>query len=280
MTPRLREVKVLGPRGFIEAAYAEWGTGGRTAICVHGLTRNGRDFDWLAPALAERGWRVLCPDVPGRGRSTWLSEPKDYGYGLYLSVAAALIARADTERVSWVGTSMGGIIGMMVAAQPSAPFDALVLNDVGSLIPKAAIVRIGTYVGSAPAFADLAAAEAYLRRVHAPFGGLTDAQWRHMAVHGTRKAEDGLRLNYDPAIALAFKEQEPQDVDLRPVWEKVTCPTLILRGASSDLLLAETAAEMSTGGRADLIEFPNCGHAPSLMEPDQIDAVVDFLERH
>jgi pimeloyl-ACP methyl ester carboxylesterase len=278
MTPRLRGLKVLGLRGFIDVAYAEWGTGDRTAICVHGLTRNGRDFDWLAPALVERGWRVLCPDMPGRGCSAWLTEPKDYGYALYLSVAAALIARADAERVSWVGTSMGGIIGMMVAAQPSAPLDALILNDVGALIPKAAIARIGTYVGSAPAFADLDAAEAYLRRVHAPFGALTDAQWRHMAVHGTRKAEDGLRLNYDPAIALPFKEQEPQDVDLRPVWEKVSCPTLILRGATSDLLLAETAAEMSAGGRAGLIEFPNCGHAPSLMEPAQIAAVVDFLE--
>jgi pimeloyl-ACP methyl ester carboxylesterase len=272
-------LKVLGPRGFIDVAYAEWGAGSRTAICVHGLTRNGRDFDWLAPALAERGWQVLCPDMPGRGRSAWLSEAKDYGYALYLSVAAALMARADAERVSWVGTSMGGIIGMMVAAQPGAPLDALVLNDVGALIPKAAIARIATYVGNAPAFADLVAAEAYLRRVHAPFGALTDAQWRHMAAHGTTATAGGLRLNYDPAIALPFREQEPQDVDLQPVWQKVACPTLILRGASSDLLLAETAAEMSAGGRARLIEFPNCGHAPSLMEPAQIAAVVDFLER-
>jgi pimeloyl-ACP methyl ester carboxylesterase len=278
MTPRLRGLKVLAPRGFIEVAYAEWGTGERTAICVHGLTRNARDFDWLAPALARRGWRVLCPDMPGRGRSAWMSEAKDYGYALYLSVAAALIARADAERISWVGTSMGGILGMMVAAQPHAPLDALVLNDVGAFIPKAAIVRLSTYVGGAPAFADLAAAEAYLRRVHAPFGALTDAQWRHLAVHGTRQAEDGLRLNYDPAIALPFKEQEPQDVDLRPIWQKVACPTLILRGATSDLLLAETAAEMSADGRARLVEFTGCGHAPSLMEAGQIDAVAAFLE--
>lgn len=279
MTPRLRGLKVLGLRGFIDVAYAEWGAGDRTAICVHGLTRNGRDFDWLAPALAERGWRVLCPDMPGRGRSPWLSEAKDYGYALYLSVAAALIARAGAERVSWVGTSMGGMLGMMVAAQAGAPVDALVLNDVGAFIPKAAIARLGTYVGNAPAFPDLAAAESYLRRIHAPFGALTDAQWHHLAVHGTRSAEDGLRLNYDPAIALPFKEQEPQDVDLRPIWQKVVCPTLILRGATSDLLLAETAAEMSAGGRARLIEFPGCGHAPSLMERGQIDAVIDFLER-
>lgn len=280
MTPRLRGLKVLGPRGFTDVAYAEWGgPGGRTAICVHGLTRNGRDFDWLAPALAARGWRVLCPDMPGRGRSAWMSDAKDYGYALYLSVAAALIARADAERVSWVGTSMGGIIGMMLAAQPAAPLDALVLNDVGAFIPQAAIARIGTYVGNAPAFADLAAAEAYLRRVHAPFGALTDAQWRHLAEHGTRPTEDGLRLNYDPDIAVPFKEQAPQDVDLRAVWQKVACPTLVLRGATSDLLLAETAAEMSAGGRATLIEVQNCGHAPALMEPAQIDAVIDFLER-
>jgi pimeloyl-ACP methyl ester carboxylesterase len=282
MTPRLREMKALGPHGFTGVSYADWGdeAAGRTAICVHGLTRNARDFDWLAPALAARGWRVLCPDMPGRGRSAWVGDPKDYGYALYLAVAAALIARSGAEQVAWVGTSMGGIIGMMLAAQAGTPLRALVLNDVGAMIPKASIARIGTYVGEAPAFADLDAVEAYLRRVHAPFGALTDAQWRHMAVHGAREDRGCYRLHYDPAIAIPFKEQEPQDVDLRPVWRNVTCPTLVLRGAASDLLLPETATEMTADGRAALVEIPGCGHAPALMDPDQIAIVADFIGRH
>lgn len=281
MTPRLRALKALGPHGFTEIAYTEWGPdqGSRVAICVHGLTRNARDFDWLAAVLAGRGWRVLCPDMPGRGRSAWLGDPADYGYALYLSAAAALIARSGAETVSWVGTSMGGIIGMMLAAQAKSPVTALVLNDVGAVIPKAALARIGSYVGDAPAFADLAALEAYLRRVHAPFGALTDEQWRHLATYGARRADDGLRLHYDPAIATLFKTQELQDVDLRPVWQLVRCPTLILRGASSDLLLPETAAAMTADGRAALVEVPGCGHAPSLMAPGQIATVADFLER-
>jgi pimeloyl-ACP methyl ester carboxylesterase len=283
MTPRLRELKALGPHGFTEVAYAEWGAEAspRTVICVHGLTRNGRDFDWLAQALAVRGWRVLCPDMPGRGRSAWMSDPSDYGQALYLSVGAALIARSGAAHVSWVGTSMGGNIGMLLAAQANAPISALVLNDIGALIPKAALARIAIYVGDAPTFADLGAVEAYLRRVHAPFGALTDEQWRHMAIHSAGPAEQGgLRLLYDPAIAIPFKQQEPQDVDLWPVWKDVKCPTLILRGATSDLLPAKTAAEMSADGRAALIEIAGCGHAPALAEPGQIAAVADFLERH
>ncbi len=280
MTPRLRELTALAPHGFTEIAYTEWGAGDRVAICVHGLTRNGRDFDWLARALADRGWRVLCPDMPGRGRSAWLRDPAHYGYALYLSVGAALIARSDAARVSWVGTSMGGIIGMMLAAQPDTPLATLVLNDVGAFIPKASLARIATYVGDDPVFADLAAVETYLRGVHAPFGALSDEQWRHLAVHGSRPAESGgLRLHYDPAIALPFRQQEAQDVDLGPVWNKVACPTLVLRGATSDLLLKETAAEMAADGRATVVEVPGCGHAPSLMEPAQIATVLDFLER-
>lgn len=288
MTPRLNRLKVLGPRGFTDLAYAEWGSPDtkRVAVCVHGLTRNGRDFDWLAPALAARSWRVLCPDMPGRGRSAWLAEPGDYGYPLYNAVGAALIARSGADEVAWVGTSMGGIIGMMLAAQRGTPIARLVLNDVGALIPKASLERIATYVGNDLHFSDSAALEAYLRRVHAPFGALTDAQWRHMAAYGSRPAEQGgLRLHYDPAIALPFKQQEAQDVNLWPVWEQVACPALIIRGQSSDLLPAEVATEMTRRGRAaqggavSLTEIAGCGHAPALMDDAQVATVVDFLER-
>jgi pimeloyl-ACP methyl ester carboxylesterase len=283
MTPKLRTLSALGPHGFTEIAYAEWGEGDRTVICAHGLTRNARDFDWLAEALVARGWRVLCPDMPGRGRSAWLNDPSDYGYVLYLAASAALIARSGAARVAWVGTSMGGIIGMMLAAQPNSPVQTLVLNDVGALIPAASIARIASYVGDAPDFTDLAAVESYLRRVHAPFGALSDEQWRHLAAISTRPAEQGgLRLHYDPAIALPFKQQEPKDVDLWPIWEKVACPTLIVRGATSDLLRADTAREMAGRTRAKevrLVEFAGCGHAPALMDPAQIAAIADFLER-
>jgi pimeloyl-ACP methyl ester carboxylesterase len=289
MEPRLNRLNVLGPHGFTSVAYAEWGAAdaGRVAVCAHGLTRNGRDFDWLAAALASRGWRVLCPDMPGRGASAWLPEPGDYGYALYNAAGAALIARAGVERVAWIGTSMGGIIGMMLAAQRNTPVAKLVLNDGGALIPKASLERIATYVGSEPQFADATALEVYLRRVHAPFGPLTDAQWRHLATFGARPAEQGgLRLHYDPAIALPFKQQqELQDVNLWPVWEQVACPTLIIRGQSSDLLLAETAAEMTTRGSAaragavSLAEIAGCGHAPALMDDAQIALVAEFLER-
>jgi pimeloyl-ACP methyl ester carboxylesterase len=283
MTPKLRSLNVLGPHGFTEIAYTEWGDADRTAICVHGLTRNSHDFDDLAEALAARGWRVLCPDMPGRGRSAWLDDPAGYGYVLYLAASAALIARSGAARVAWVGTSMGGIIGMMLAAQPNTPLQSLVLNDVGALIPAASVARLASYVGDAPDFADLAAVEAYLRRVHGPFGALTDQQWRHMATHGARPVEQGrLRLHYDPAIALPFKQQEAKDVNLWPVWEKVACPTLIVRGAASDLLPRETADDMLGRARTKdvrLVEIAGCGHAPALMDAAQIAIVADFLER-
>jgi pimeloyl-ACP methyl ester carboxylesterase len=276
----------LGPHGFTRLAYAEWGPvdAAQTVMCVHGLTRNARDFDPLANALADRGYRVVAPDMPGRARSAWLSVPDDYGYPLYLSASAALYARLQTDTLAWIGTSMGGLIGMMLAGQSETPVRRLVINDIGPFLPKAALSRIGTYVGGDPRFADLDAVEAYLRRVHAPFGPLSDAQWRHLAVHSAVPAEPGrLKLHYDPAIALPFTQKEPADVDLWPVWEQVACPTLVLRGARSDVLLAETAVEMTKRGRAaasgqvQLIEIEECGHAPGLMDEGQIALVADFL---
>lgn len=288
MTPQLYELKVLGPHGFTRLAYAEWGPrdAARTVICVHGLTRNGRDFDWLAAAFAEQGCRVLCPDMPGRGRSAWLADPSDYGYPLYVAAGAALIARTGAADVVWIGTSMGGLIGMMLAAQADTPIARLVVNDVGPFIPKSALERIGTYVGNDRRFRDMAEVEAYLRRVHAPFGDLSDAQWRHLAAHGAVPAEqEMLKLHYDPAIAIPFTKGEPQDVNLWPVWENIRCPVLVVRGASSDLLLPETAAEMTKRGRAaadgrvELVEFENCGHAPSLMNQAQIERIAAFVRQ-
>lgn len=292
MTPRERAMAVLTPGGFVRLAWAEWGpeTASRTVVCVHGLTRNSRDFDWLARALAAEGWRVAAVDVPGRGRSGWLRRPEDYGYPAYMAALAALIARLGVDAVDWVGTSMGGLIGMMLAAQPvpsgmNGPIRRLVLNDIGPFIPKAALERIARYVGQVPPLPDVAAVEAHLRRVHAPFGPLSDAQWRHLATHSALPAAsgDGYRLHYDPAIAQAFAAGPLEDVSLWPVWEPIDMPVLVLRGAESDLLLPETAAEMTRRGAAAsrgvvrARAVAGAGHAPALMADDQIAAIRDFL---
>jgi len=277
----IHSLPCLGPHGFHHIRYTEWGDARNpdVVICVHGLTRNGRDFDALARALAS-DYRVLCPDVVGRGLSDWLPHPQDYGYPLYLSDMAALIARSGAARVHWVGTSMGGLIGMMLAAQSNSPIERLVINDVGPLVPKAALQRLAGYVGRTGSFETADALEAHLRTVLAPFGPLTDEQWRHLALHSTRTNSDGtLSLAYDPAIAHAFAG-EATDVVLWPLWDAVRCPTLVLRGMESDLLRAETAAEMTQRGpRAQLCEFAGIGHAPALMDTTQIERIVHFLRR-
>ena len=271
----------LGPHGFFRLAYTCFRppeASGPPVVCVHGLTRNGRDFDALAERLA-RGRHVVAPDMPGRGKSDWLSVKTDYGYPLYLSAVAALMGSLGSDTIDYVGTSMGGIIGMMLASQPKSPIRRLVLNDVGPLIPKAALERIGTYVGKGEEFADLGALEAYFRAVSAPFGRLTDTQWHSMAEHGHRRLENGkLALGYDPDIGLPFRGEQ-QDVDLWQFYDLIRCPTLVVRGAQSDLLLADTAAEMTRRGpKAELYEVAEAGHAPALMAEEQIDTVERFLE--
>ncbi len=270
----------LSVGGFHRLAYGEWGapSGERVVVCVHGLTRNARDFDVLATALAEEGLKVVCPDVVGRGQSGRLADPAGYGYPQYLADMNALIARLDVTGLDWIGTSMGGLIGMMLAAQPNTPLRRLVINDVGPFIPKAALERIGDYVGRDPLFADLDAVEAHFRTVYAPFGALDDLQWRHLVAHGVVAAEGGYRFAYDPGIAAPFKGDSLEDVDLWAVWDAIEIPVLVLRGAESDLLLAETAAEMATRGpKAKVIEIPGCGHAPALMDDQQVALVRDWL---
>lgn len=275
-----RSFRGLSPAGFHSVAYTQWGRddASRTVVCVHGLTRNGRDFDQLALSLAEKR-RVACPDVVGRGRSGWLPLAALYGYPQYCADMAALIARLGVEEVDWVGTSMGGLIGMMLAAQPNSPIRRLVVNDVGPFIAKAGLQRIADYVGKDPVFEDLAAVESYLRFVLMGFGRLPAECWRHMAEHSARRLPDGrYGLAYDPGIAEAFKSQPVGDVDLWAVWDRIKCPVLVLRGADSDLLTAETAAEMTRRGPgARVVEFAHTGHAPALMTEDQISVVRSFL---
>jgi pimeloyl-ACP methyl ester carboxylesterase len=275
-----RSLRALSTLGFHRLAYVEWGApdAARAVVCVHGLTRNGRDFDFLAAGLAGAGCRVACPDMPGRGRSDWLADPRLYGIPQYMSDSAALIARLGAETVDWVGTSMGGLVGMMLAAQPNSPIRRLVLNDVGPFIPKAALERIATYVGLDPRFESTERLEAALRSAYAPFGPLTDEQWAHLAKHEARHTPDGIALGYDPRIAEPIRGAPVQDVDLWAIYEAIRCPVMVVRGASSDLLLAETAAEMADRGpRARVFEVAEAGHAPALMADDQITAVRDFL---
>jgi len=261
-------------------AYVAWGDGEATSnvVCVHGLTRNGRDFDGLASKLAENS-RVVCPDIVGRGKSDWLRDAGQYQTPQYMADMASLIARMDVGWVDWVGTSMGGLIGMALAAMPETPIRRLVLNDVGPFVPKAALERIAAYCGKAPEFPDTGALEAYLRDVHASFGSLTDEQWRHLAMHGGRETEDGVSLAYDPGIAVPFEAVQPMtDVDLWSVWDAIRCPVLVLRGETSDLLSKETATEMAARGpKATIVEIGGCGHAPALMAEDQIEIVNDWL---
>lgn len=277
-------VSCLGARGFHRMHYTDWGSpdAERIVVCVHGLTRNGRDFDFLAQALLP-DFRVVCPDIAGRGRSDWLRAKEDYAYPQYCADMTALIARITAggkpRRIYWVGTSMGGIIGMLLAARPDTPIRKLVLNDVGAVIPKAALERIGTYVGQDPRFRTLEDMEAMVRAVLAPFGPLTDAQWRHITETGaTQHADGSWGMRYDPDIAIPFRKGPLAEVQMWPIWDAVACPTLLLRGAESDLLLKETAAAMTRRGpRPALVEFEGIGHAPMLMADDQIRVVRDFL---
>ena len=284
MEMRDGKVKCLSAAGFHHMAYVEWGdaTNPKVLVCVHGLTRCSRDFDFLAQALADE-YRVVCPDVVGRGCSDWLRNKSLYAVPQYCADITTLLARLDVESVDWVGTSMGGLIGMALAVQPETPIRRLVLNDVGPVITASSLERIGTYLGAAPRFDSIEQAEAFVRFVSATFGSFSDEQWRHLTVHVTRVAADGkLEFAYDPGIAEPFREVQAtsngKDVEMWPIYDGITCPTLLLRGEASDLLTHETALQMSQRGpRAKLVEVPGVGHAPMLMNSHQVAPLREFL---
>ena len=285
LTPCFGDFVALGPDGFTRVAYTAWGPedAARTLVCVHGLTRNGRDFDFLAQRFAAQGMRVVAPDLPGRGRSAPADHAEHYSAPLYVAAMGALIAHLAVEEIDWIGTSLGGHIGMELASRPGSPVRRLVLNDFGARVPSAALLRIGNYLRTTPEFHTLAEVEAYIRDIYAPFGPLSDDHWRHLARHSVRDESGQLRLNYDPRIATQFSRALFLDVTLWRVWERVECPVLILRGEDSDLLLPETVVEMKRRGvagrldRVQSIEIPHCGHAPALMADEQIRVIENFL---
>lgn len=278
---RQHQVQCITPGGLHQMAYTEWGdpANRKVLVCVHGMSRCSRDFDELARAMAGE-YRVVCPDVPGRGLSGWLKNPMEYQVQTYVADMVTLLARVHADSVHWVGTSMGGLIGMTLASLPESPLQKLVLNDVGPVITAVSLARIGEYLGLSPQFPDFAAAVQYIRAVSATFGAHSDAQWSALTEHVTRRQPDGsYRMHYDPAIAAPFKVTKfEKDIELWPYYDAIRCPTLVLRGALSDLLKRETLQEMSQRGpRARIVEIADVGHAPTLMHADQISIVRDFL---
>lgn len=276
-----KTVQCISPGGLHRMAYMEWGErdNPRVLVCVHGLTRNGRDFDELAHAMSTH-YRVVCPDVVGRGLSSHLRDPAYYAIPQYVSDMVTLIARLNVSSVHWVGTSMGGLIGMALAAQENSPIHKLVLNDVGPVITLESLKRIAEYVGTDPSWATVDEAEAYVRAVSASFGRLTDEQWRYLTATSIAQRPDGRwGFRYDPRIAEPFKASfADKDIDLWPFYDRITCPTLAIRGAESDLLTREVWQQMAVRGpQAKLAEIAGVGHAPMFQSEDQISIVRDFL---
>lgn len=276
---RTRSVMALDPVGFHRVVYHEWGSADndRVLVCVHGLARNSRDFDELARALS-RDYRVVCPDMPGRGESDWLSPGLSYDIPRYLSDMATLLARLDVDQVDWIGTSMGGIIGICLAALPNSPIRSLVLNDVGCFIGKNALQRISQYLGD-HRFSSVAEVEQYMRTTYTAYQGLSDKQWQHLARYGHRTVSEGqYGLHYDPRIAEQSWESQDQDIDLEPVWSQVSCPQMLIWGDQSDVLTADTVTRMQQlRPELDLYRIEGMTHAPSLMETEQINAIQQWL---
>ncbi|MDP3629205.1 MAG: alpha/beta hydrolase [Hydrogenophaga sp.] len=290
--PTLNYVTCPDAAGGHRMAWWQWGDpqAAHVVICVHGLSRQGRDFDVLAQALCERSGgrlRVVCPDVVGRGRSDWLKDPAGYQVASYAADMLALLGALKPTTLDWVGTSMGGLIGMVLAGQPQlpCPFRKLVLNDVGPALSWQAIQRIGTYLGVPVRFDSIEQAAEALRLISAGFGPHTREQWLALTAPMLKPAGDGkgLMLHYDPAIALPFRALTPEssaqgEAVLWQLYDAIQADTLLLRGAQSDLLTPQTALAMTQRGpRARLVEFPGVGHAPTLVAANQVQTVCDFL---
>lgn len=277
---------MFGKSGTHRIVWYEWGEpSAKPVLCVHGLTRNGHDFDFFAEALVKKGYRVICPDVVGRGKSAWLENPKHYGYPLYCADMLFLLDHLGIKTVDWVGTSMGGLMGMMIAATHPERISRLVLNDIGSFIPKAALMRIGAYISQRISFRSMEDGKEYLRNAMATFGIFKEEHWDHLTKFNfIREPGGSFHIAYDPALSNAFrlksgKPKKMPDMDFSKLWGMVKCPVLVIRGAESDLLLKETAEKMAAHKDVELIEFENCGHAPMLMDEAQIKPVVKWLSQ-
>ncbi len=282
--PRLQYLRCLDSRGLHRMAYWEWGDplNPRVVVCVHGLSRQGRDFDTLARDLSAQ-YRVVCPDVVGRGQSDWLADPMGYNVPSYVADMVTLVARLQVDAVDWVGTSMGGLIGLGLASLAGSPVRKLVLNDVGPSLQPAALQRIGTYLGLPAHWATVEEAADALWSISQGFGPHGREQWLALTRPQLRPDGTGFKPHYDPAIAVPFRAFTPElaaagEAMLWQSWDRVQCPTLLLRGADSDLLSRDTAQAMcKRGPPTTLVEFAGVGHAPTLVAADQREAVTAFL---
>ncbi|GGC71914.1 alpha/beta hydrolase [Undibacterium terreum] len=250
---------------------------------MHGVTRVADDFDVLAPALSD-AYRVICPDIVGRGKSGWLRNPMHYQIPQYVSDMVTLLARADAEVVDWVGTSMGGLIGMGLAAVPDNPIRKLVLNDVGPTINAGAIARIAEYIGQDVRFASFEQAAEYIKAISLSFGPHSDAEWHKLATDVLKQNDEGQWIrHYDLGLAVPIKATTPEmataaQLGLWGAYDAIRCETLLIRGGDSDLLSPEVAQQMTQRGpKAKLVEIAGVGHAPTFVHQDQIEIVKDFL---
>lgn len=285
MQPRIKMVQCLSPAGLHQMAYKEWGDPGnpQVLVCVHGVTRVSDDFDALAAAMSDR-YRVICPDVVGRGRSSWLKNPAYYTVPQYVSDMVTLVARLDVPQVDWMGTSMGALIGMGLAALEDSPVRKMLMNDVGPTLNFDALSRIGAYIGEDLRFANFEQGRDYIRTVSAPFGPHSDIEWDKLARDVLRQTDDGQwRRHYDPALAQAFRSltvdaAKQGEAALWAAYDAIRCPVLLVRGSESDLLSRETAEAMTVRGpRARLVELEGVGHAPTFMHADQIGLARSFF---
>lgn len=284
--PRLNHVQCLDSQGLHRMAYWEWGdpANAKVLVCVHGLSRQGRDFDTLAQAMSAE-YRVVCPDVVGRGQSDWLADPSGYQIPAYAADMVTLLARLNADTVHWVGTSMGGLIGLVVASLKHSPVSRLVLNDVGPVVELDALARIGSYLGMPARWKSLEEAADALWAISQGFGPHTREQWLALTRPMIKVDGEGFVPHYDPHIAVPFRSLTPElvkagEAQVWAMYDSLRCRVLLLRGADSDLLSPATARAMTERGpRAELREFAGVGHAPMLHSADQVSAVREFLLR-
>lgn len=284
--------------GFHRIAYREWGSlkrNKRAIICVHGLTRNAHDFDSLAAYLSAEGQTIFCPDIVGRGKSDWLKNAHEYNFKRYVADMLVVIARTGAKEIDFIGTSMGGLIGILLASMPKTPIRRLILNDIGPQVPLNALIQIGKYVGKAPQFNSKAEAKEYFKLVHGEFGNLTEEQWDNLTENSIQISSSGIyQTNYDPRIhefkftwnAVKDFVCSPRkalegilfDMDLWSVWQKIKCPVLVIRGEKSKLLLPEFINKMKKiNPLVESYEITNAGHAPALLGPNEQEKIRSWL---